>query len=102
VTLNSAALPTKKSDGRSWDFGGGAPDPFWIVALDGKQQCRSSVTKDTFKVNRPFSCRVVLESGATFQVYLYDNDMTEPDLILGLAWQGNDAIESVARISGQG
>lgn len=100
LVFEHLALSPRKPNGQPWDFAGGAPDPFYVVTLNGKQACKSAVTHDTFEVAATYSCALVLKSGSEVAVFVYDDDLTEPDRMLGIAWSGNDAIESLARASG--
>ena len=52
IILASVAVPTRKPDGTDWDVGGGAPDLYVVIKVDGATVlAMSAVADDTFSAS---------------------------------------------------
>jgi hypothetical protein len=92
----SAKRGTAVSNG-DWDTGGGAPDPFVTIFLDGDPQCYTSTQEDTFQPEWGEGCDVVFESGGEIELDMYDEDVSENDVMLYYVASGTDDLVSLAR-----
>lgn len=77
----SASVPTTKPDGSSWDVGGGAPDLFVWVEVDGSVVLpMTAVADDTFAAMFTGSfADVTLVSGSEIVMEVRDQDVTGSD-----------------------
>lgn len=75
LTLESADIPERTRDGRTWDrVGGAAPDPFVIVFVDDKELFRTPIEPDTLKPTWPGQKRrnYTIDPEAEVRVELWD------------------------------
>ncbi len=79
-----------------WDSFGGAPDPFVYFAI-GNDDCVTSTEDDNFYPSWNESCTMVLASGSTFEVVMYDEDISEHDIMLTYNAAGNDDLADLVR-----
>lgn len=84
VNLGGVRIPERRSDGECWDIGCGAPDIFFEVLLDGRTILTTTTIDDRFEVdaiNEHGSA--LISSGSVLQIMLYDEDVTENELMSG-------------------
>ena len=81
---------------RDWDVSGGAPDPYVIIRL-GDDSCGTSTENDTFFPAWNERCEMVVPSGGTLEVEMYDDDVSNPDTMLTFSASGNDELADIVR-----
>ncbi len=102
--LDGEALTTGP-DG-SWDVGGGAPDLYVQFGMrdssndEWVDECFTETVQDSFDPSWNVYCEFVFESGGTFAIWAWDEDLTASDFAGGGYWQGNDALVAVIRGNG--
>jgi len=75
----SVHLPSTNA-GASWDFGGGAPDPYLTIQVDGVTRSRTSAATDVFDATFSDGNAVVdLAIGSTFSIQVWDEDTSADD-----------------------
>lgn len=77
VRLLGADIPTRTRDGRQWDSGGGgAPDPFAKVIVNGKEILLTSVQSDTIKPTWPDqqAGNYRIRAGSAVRVEIWDSN----------------------------
>jgi hypothetical protein len=79
-----------------WDTAGGAPDPFVYFAINN-DYCYTSTESNTFYPTWNESCRMVVASGGTFEVIMFDEDISYHDTILTYSASGNDDLADLIR-----
>jgi len=105
VTMLEAEAETSGPSG-SWDVGGGAPDLYvqWGIRDGANEEwlddCFTSTRQDSFDPSWGEYCDFVLGSGETFAIWVWDEDIADPDFAGGVYWQGNDALIAVIRADG--
>lgn len=92
----SADRGTAATNG-DWDTGGGAPDPFVMIFLDGDLQCYTSTEDDTFEPGWGEGCDVNFESGGELEFDMYDEDVSDDDVMLYYVASGTDDLVTLAR-----
>jgi hypothetical protein len=92
----SAESGTAVTDG-DWDAGGGAPDPYVVIFMNGRQECYTSTDDDTFNPRWGEGCDVVFDSGGELEIDMYDEDVTSDDLMLTFVASGTDELVSLVR-----
>ncbi len=92
----AAERGTAVSNG-DWDAGGGAPDPFVSIFLNGDLQCYTDTEDDTFQPSWGEGCEVVFESGGELEIDMYDEDVSDNDIMLYYVASGTDDLVSLAR-----
>jgi hypothetical protein len=80
VQALSVTLPTTDPDGNSWDFGGGAPDPFITISVDNVIVATTPTVDDQFSATfaGPFPIQPI--GGASLLLVAYDEDLTTDEL----------------------
>lgn len=81
-----------------WDVGGGAPDPFVSVTMDGGRPCVSSTRSDTFTPTWSEVCDVVLSEGGELVIEMDDEDVASADPMLIFTARGSDDLVALAVI----
>lgn len=105
VSLLDAEALTSGPNG-SWDVGGGAPDLFGHFGMrnsadsEWTDECFTGVAEDSFEPVWNVYCELVFESGSTFAIWVWDEDVTTWDFAGGGSWQGNDALVGAIRTNG--
>jgi hypothetical protein len=92
VELDFIDADTTKPGGEAWDVGGGAPDPFAELTIEGVSQGVSSTINDTFAAQWPDpvpSWTVTITAGSSVRVDAWDEDVTTHD------WLGGCEIASI-------
>jgi hypothetical protein len=79
-----------------WDTLGGAPDPFVSFSMDD-DYCETDTQLDTFYPIWNASCTMVVGSGGTFSVEMYDEDLSDHDLMATYSASGNDELAALIR-----
>ena len=79
-----------------WDSFGGAPDPFVYFAINN-DDCVTSSEFDTFFPSWNEGCSMVVASGGTFEVVMFDEDLSEHDTMLTYSASGNDELAELIR-----
>lgn len=92
----SADRATAVSNG-DWDTGGGAPDIFVEIYMDGKLECQTSTEDDSFEPRWGKGCAVVFDSGGELGIDMYDEDLTSNDLMLTFSASGTDELVGLVR-----
>jgi len=77
ATVNSETNP----DGESWDALGDAPDPFGAVLVDGQQVLGTTAAPNTYAATWETVAYATLQATSTFDVYVYDEDLADHDLV---------------------
>lgn len=76
LELVRAEVPHEKRSGLSWDDDGGAPDPYFVLIVDGKPRWKSQVVQDA--VAPEFNARppenLSLKRNAKVRIELWDKD----------------------------
>lgn len=72
-------LPARNSVGDDWDAGGGAPDPFFTVQLNGEEVLTTTAAPNTFSASFSDTANVVIPAGSTFELIVADEDLAIPD-----------------------
>ncbi len=87
VTVMSFEFETHKPDGKSWDFGGGAPDPqIWLRAASGTKLVVVKKMQDTFKASPMLRAPAAVEVSASSPLVLGATDIDlESDDAMGEA-----------------
>ncbi len=86
-TINSITASTLDSTGSSWDVGGGAPDPYVVVKVDGVAKCTTTVKQDVFSGFWFTDCApIILYSFNAVEVDVFDQDLTTDDFMDGSLW----------------
>jgi len=80
----------------NWDLAGGAPDPYVFVRL-GDDACMTSTESDSFFPAWNESCEMVVPSGGTLEVEMYDDDVDQSDTMLTFSASGNDELADIVR-----
>ncbi len=76
VTVMSFEFETHKPDGKSWDFGGGAPDPeIWIRASSGTKLVIVKKMQDTFKASPMLRAPAAVEVSASSPIVIGATDI---------------------------
>jgi len=76
VTIVSFDFETHKPDGKSWDFGGGAPDPeIWIRAGSGTKLVVVKKMQDTFKASPMLRAPAAVEVSASSPLVIGATDI---------------------------
>jgi len=76
VTVMSFEFETRKPDGKSWDFGGGAPDPqIWIKAASGTKLVIVPKMQDTFKASPMLRAPAAVEVSASSPLVIGATDI---------------------------
>jgi hypothetical protein len=87
LTINTITASTTNSIGDAWDVGGGAPDAYVVVKVDGVTKCTTTVQADTFAGVWFADCSpIVLYSFNTVEIDVYDQDVTTDDFMDGTQW----------------
>jgi Ca2+-dependent lipid-binding protein len=83
MTIKSAYITQKKSDGTPWDAAPPrlAPDPFVKVYVDNQEIYDTSVIKDTTSPNWNESFSFSYEYGQNIKIEVWDKDLWDDDLI---------------------
>jgi hypothetical protein len=73
------AVPTTKPDNSSWDLGGGAPDLFLEISINGTVAATTPDVPDSFSATfaGPFDVQVI--AGSTLLMASFDEDATVND-----------------------
>jgi len=100
-TVLDAEVGTHTPDGDTWDMGGGAPDLAVALYFDGDEPLWTSTVDDSFSPTWDQYADLVMESGGTFYVELWDIDTSSHDFAAGWYWEGNDALVWLARTEGE-
>jgi hypothetical protein len=80
VTNIQVTVPTTDPNGAEWDVGGGAPDLFVVVGVNGTEAGRTQPVQDQFSAT--FSGPVMVQlaaAQATLDLHVYDSDVTSGD-----------------------
>lgn len=79
ITVTNGSMETTGADG-DWDFGGGAPDPFVCLTLNGSRRC-TAAPADTFNPtwNTDFPATTAGLLRAGIMVEILDEDATTHD-----------------------
>jgi hypothetical protein len=72
-------VPTTDPDGAAWDAGGGAPDLFIEINVNGAKVATTPVVSDMFSATFAGPFQVQLEGGATVRFDSFDEDVTVND-----------------------
>lgn len=83
VYVYNLDVASQDTEGVAWDGGGGAPDPFVNVHLNGQLILATSIDQDTFTPEFGESVDVVIPAGARLEFNAWDEDISEHDWILG-------------------
>lgn len=83
ITIVSASVPTTDPLGESWDIGGGAPDLFAQIDINGSVVAQTSVANDVFSTTWNQHYDHFLVSGDTLTTWLWDEDVSDDDYIHG-------------------
>lgn len=79
ISSINVTVPTTKSDGTPWDIGGGAPDLFVQVNVNGTLTGISSVKADAFSASFAGPFPAPLIAGSTLVLSALDEDLTVDD-----------------------
>ena len=79
-----------------WDALGGAPDPFVLIEM-GDDACITSTENDSFFPEWNESCAMVVPSGGTIEVGMYDDDVDISDPMVTFSASGNDELADLVR-----
>jgi len=72
-------IPTQSSGGDAWDWPGGLPDPFVVLAL-GEGRCETPCANDTLEPFWGHDCGTVrINQSTTFAWTMYDMDISDHD-----------------------
>ncbi len=76
VTILSFEFESRKPDGTSWDFGGGAPDPqIWVKAANGTKLVIVPKMQDTFKASPMLRAPAAVEVSASSPLLIGATDI---------------------------
>jgi hypothetical protein len=78
----SLSVPTTMPDGSSWDAGGGAPDLFVVVKVDGATIGTTSVVQDSFTASWNETYTFTLSASSVLEVDSNDEDIAANDPVL--------------------
>lgn len=87
----SATVPEKDTDGTSWDFPGGLPDPYACLLLDGLVVGCTSDIANTLSPKWNQSIEATVYVSQTVSVRLYDNEAS-PDFMAGVKYADTAAL----------
>ncbi len=101
--FDSANIPDRTRDGRKWDRGGNAPDPYAILLVNGEELIRTPVQSDTLSPSWPDQLRnnYRIKADAEVVVELWDDNALSPTSICHQVVQGltNAAAEGQRSVS---
>lgn len=83
VAVYQLQLSDQTPDGEAWDAGGGAPDAFVNVHLNGELILATSAVQDTFTPEFAEFVDVVIPAGARLEFHAWDEDISEHDWLIG-------------------
>ncbi len=86
VTISSGTVPNTNPAGAAWDFGGGAPDLFVEVDIDGSVIGRTTTAQDTFAATWNETIDVNLIAGNKLTLWVWDEDVSSNDYAFGCQW----------------
>lgn len=80
ITAVQVQLPTLDPNGEAWDVGGGAPDIFIDILVNGASVARSAPVADRFSATfaGPFTVQPI--GGGSLAIVVYDEDLTTDDV----------------------
>lgn len=79
ISAINIALPTT-NQGATWDVGGGAPDPFAVISVNGTMAATTSAVQDVFTATLPGPWNITINAaGSTLLVDIFDEDATVDD-----------------------
>jgi hypothetical protein len=103
----SAVFPTMNPNttpASTWDFGGGAPDPFVCLYLDGATTpvaCSGPPgVSDTFSATWNWTRDITVNSTTRVEINAWDEDTTTHDFMGGFAFSNASGFISAARRGG--
>lgn len=73
--------------GDTWDAAGGLPDPFVDIILNGVSLGVTSTQEDTLTPTWNQQATAIIAGGSSFQLDVYDSDVTVNDYMFGCLWQ---------------
>ena len=76
-------MPQDDAIGNPWDVGGGLPDPFVQITLNGTLLGMTNVEQDTLTPMWNQGAMTEIPAGSSLTIDAYDSDVTSNDLILG-------------------
>lgn len=77
VAVQGAYVPQKTRDGRPWDqAGNGAPDPYVVVIIDGKELFRTGTQRDSYEPTWPEAPKrnYTIPKDATLKIELWNDN----------------------------
>jgi len=96
VIASWAEVGTTTPEGFDWDAFGGAPDLYADFGL-ANDIVSTSVVSDSFGATWDEFSFFVLDSGSSFEFYVWDDDLADDDLVAGWYWEGDDALVELVR-----
>lgn len=100
VTVQSATAPVQNSAGEAWDIGGGAPDLFFVVFVNGEVVGQSTAVQDTFTATFNSYVDVLVQQGTEVAIQLMDEDVSSNDFIGGVTFVDGPTFITDARSGG--
>lgn len=79
VTNIDVSLPTTDSAGEAWDVGGGAPDIFVEISVNGTIEATTTTVQDQFSAFFAGAYQVQPVGGGELVLQAYDEDLTAND-----------------------
>ena len=76
------SLPTSKEDGRGWDAGGGAPDPYVIIRQAGAALATTERVQDS--LSGAWAMDVAVSATEPFYVEVVDRDLSTDDPVASI------------------
>lgn len=80
ITNVALAVPTTDPTGAEWDLGGGAPDLFLVIDVDGTVAATTATVQDEFSAAFAGPYNAQLIAGSTLELTAYDEDVSDDDL----------------------
>ena len=87
VGFHDVAIAAEATPGVAWDAGGGLPDPYVVVQLDGIDVCTTPVDSETLAPRWTERCLLELDEASEVSVLLVDEDGPSDDIIAAW-WMG--------------
>ena len=82
ITLYDTSIHSEtNADGEAWDALGDAPDPYGAVLVDGQVAFTTPAVANSYTATWETVGYATLQSSSTFDVYVYDEDLAEHDLV---------------------
>ncbi len=91
LTVGDVTIAQRDDNGECWDAACGAPDPFLVILVNGAELGRTSTRQDVFSASFDEAFDIELVAGSELRVAMFDEDLTDDDIIVACGADSLDA-----------